>query len=60
MDVVEAVVAYDCEYTGKTFMLMLRNALYFPKMDISLIPPFMMRLAGVDLNECPKFPAKSP
>ena len=60
VDVVDAVVAYDCEYTGKTLMLMLRNALYFPKMDISLIPPFMMRLAGVDLNECPKFLAKSP
>ena len=60
VDVVDAVVAYDCEYTGKTFMLVLRNALHFPSMDISLIPPFIMRLAGIEVNECPKFLAKSP
>ena len=61
VDVVDAAVAYDCEYTGKTFMLLLLNdALYFPRMDISLIPPFMMRLARMDLDECPKFLAKSP
>ena len=41
-------------------MLLLRNVLYFPIMDISLIPPFIMRLAGMDLNECPKFLSKSP
>ena len=29
-------------------------------MNVSLIPPFMMRMAGVKVNECPKFLAKAP
>ena len=29
-------------------------------MDINLIPPFMMRLAGLEVDECPKFLSKEP
>ena len=29
-------------------------------MDVSLIPPFLMRLAGLEVNECPKFLARQP
>ena len=29
-------------------------------MEVNLIPLFMLRLAGLDLNECPKFLAKKP
>ena len=60
VEVVDAAVAHDCEYTGKTYMLVLRNALYLPRMTVSLVLPSMMRLAGIDLNECPKFLSKSP
>ena len=58
--VVNAAVAYDCDSTGQTHILIICNALYFPQMDINLIPPIMMRLAGVEVNECPKFLARNP
>ena len=58
--VVNAAVAYDCEHTGETYILVLCNALYFENMEVNLVPPFMMRLAGVEVDECPKFLAKNP
>ena len=58
--VVNAAVAYDCEYSGETRILVLCNALYFKRMENNLIPPFMMRLARIEVDECPKFLSKSP
>ena len=29
-------------------------------MEINMIPPLMLRLAGLEVNECPKFLAKKP
>jgi len=58
--VANAAVAYDCEYTGKTYILVIYNALYFRNMEVNLIPPFMMRLAGLQVDECPKFLALKP
>ena len=59
--VVNAAVAYDCEVTGQTFVLVICNTLYFQNMEENLIPPFMMRLAGVTaVDKCPKFLSKQP
>ena len=58
--VVNAAVAYDCDITGRTLILVICNALYFQNMEENLIPPFMMRLAGIEVDECPKFLAKNP
>ena len=58
--VVNAAVAYDCDTTGNTYILIIHNALYLKNMEVNLLPPFMMRLAGLEVNECPKFLAKSP
>lgn len=58
--VVNAAIAYDCEHTGKTYILVVCNALYFENMEVNLIPPFVMRLAGVEVDECPKFLSKNP
>ena len=58
--VVDGVVAYDCEYSGETRLLMVRNALHLPSMNNHLIPPFMMRLAGAKVNECAKFLVAEP
>ena len=58
--VVNAAVTHDCEVTGRTYILIINNALYFQNMEENLIPPFMMRLAGVDVDKCPKFLAKKP
>ena len=58
--VVDGIVTYECEYTGNVVLLMIRNALHLPSMNNHLIPPFMMRLAGLEVNECAKFLVKSP
>lgn len=58
--VVDGIIAYDDEYTGETHLLMIRNALHVPSMNNHLIPPFMMRLAGLEVNECAKFLANAP
>ena len=58
--VVKALVAYDCEYTGKTYVMTICNALYFKNMEVNLLPLFMMPLVGIEVNECPKFLSKRP
>ena len=44
---VDAMVKYDNPYDRKTYILVLRNALYVPSMDHNLIPPFMLREMGL-------------
>ena len=58
--VVNAVVAYDCEFTEETYILLIYNALHMKSMEVNLIPPFMLRLAGLEVNECPKFISNKP
>ena len=58
--VVDAAVAYDCEFTGRVYILIIRNALYFEEMNVNLIAPFILRLAGLKVNEEPKFMATNP
>ena len=58
--VVNAAIVYDCEHTGSSYIIVICNALHFSKMEVNLIPPFMMRLAGLEVDECPKFLARSP
>ena len=52
--IVDAAVAYDCPYTMKTYILIMRNALYIPTMKHNLIPPFIMREAGLVVNDVPR------
>ena len=53
--VVDAALLYQCPYSNKTCLLVVRNALHVPSMKHHLIPPFVMREAGVVVNEVPKF-----
>ena len=55
VDVVDAALAYECEFTGNIYILIVRNALYFKEMGHNLLAPFIMRLAGLKVNEQPKF-----
>ena len=52
-EIVDAMLSYDCKFTGNIYLLVIRNAIYLRKMRVNLIPPFMMRIAGIELNECP-------
>ena len=58
--IVTAAIAYSDEYTNKTSIIIIHNALHIKSMEHNLIPPFMMRLAGVEVDECPKFMCKNP
>ena len=58
VDVVNAAVIYDCDMTGTSYIMILRNTLHIPSIDECLIHPIMMRLRGVEVDECPKFLSK--
>ena len=57
---VDAMVKYDNPYNGKSYILVLQNALYVPLMDNNLIPPFMLRIMGVTVNDIPKIHKEDP
>ena len=50
--IVDAVIAYDCPQTNETYILIVRNALYVELMEENLIPPFILREAGLIVNDC--------
>ena len=49
-----AVIVYDCPQSGQTYLLFVRNALCVPSMEHNLIPPFILREAGLVLHDTPK------
>ncbi|MEM7463144.1 MAG: hypothetical protein AAF362_10750 [Pseudomonadota bacterium] len=59
-ELVDAALAYECPFTSKTYILVLRNALHVPSMKNNLIPPFMMREAGITVSEVPKIHVDDP
>ena len=48
---VDGVLLYDCPYSGKSYVLVVQNAIHVPSMDNNLIPPFVMREARIMVNE---------
>jgi hypothetical protein len=57
MDMVEIgdiAIAYNDPISLLTYLLVMRNALLIPTMDHNLIPPFLMRQAGLYVDEMPK------
>ena len=60
VEIVDAAIAYDDPYSLKSFLLVLRNALYIPSMVHNLVPPFLLREAGLIVNEEPKCQASDP
>jgi hypothetical protein len=57
---VDAAVRYESPFDGKIYILVMRNALYVPSMDYNLIPPFMMREAGIIVRDTPKIHMEEP
>jgi hypothetical protein len=49
--IVDTLIVFECPYTGKIFLLIARNVLYVESMDHNLIPPFILREAGLICNE---------
>ena len=57
---VDAALKYDCPYSGESKILIIRRGLYVPSMSNNLLPPFMLREAGITINEIPKIHVSSP
>jgi hypothetical protein len=58
--IVDAVVMYECPISGKEYILLVQNALHVPEMEQNLIPPFVMREAGIVVNDTPKIHVNDP
>ncbi len=57
MDMVEigdVAIAYNDPMFLQTYLLVMRNALLIPMMDHNLIPPSLIWLAGLQVDETPK------
>ncbi len=50
----DVAIAYNDPISLQTYLLVMRNALLIPMMDHNLIPPFLIRLAGLQVDETPK------
>jgi hypothetical protein len=55
VEIGDVAMAYDCPYTERTFLLIMRNSLIIKSMDHNLLPPFLIREASLFLDETPKF-----
>ena len=58
--IVDAVLQYDDPFSGKTHILLIRNALHVPNMKNHLISPFILREAGIKVNDTPKVQIDNP
>ena len=60
VSLVDAVVKYESPFDGRVCILLIKNALYVASMSYNLIPPFMMREAGIKLRDVPKIQVDDP
>ena len=52
--IINAAVQYEYPYSGMLHVLIIRNALHIPSMKHNLVPPFMIREEGIQVNDTPK------
>ena len=55
VEIVDVALAYDDPITTRTYLLIMRNALYIPTMEHNLISLFILREAGLYVDDTPKF-----
>ena len=58
--IVDAVVSYMDEKSGKVYILMFHNAIFVKEMENNLIPSFIMREAGMIVDDVPKIHCSAP
>ena len=58
--IVDATIDYDCFYTMSSYIIVGRNILNVPSIEMNSIPPFILREAGVVLNNVSKIHIKHP
>ena len=60
VELVDAALKYECPYSSEVKILIIRRGLYVPSMTHNLLPPFMLREAGIHINDVPKIHVTSP
>ena len=60
VELVDAALKYECSYSGEVKILIIRRELHVPSMTHNLLPPFMLRESGIQINEVPKIHVTSP
>ena len=58
--IIDGAIAYECPYNHKTFILIFKNALHVPSLEHNLIPPFILREAGIKVNDTAKIHKSEP
>ena len=56
--IVDGAVVYKCPYKGEIYVFIVRNTLHILHLRNNLIPPFVIRAAGVTLNDTPNIHSK--
>ena len=59
-EVVDCAIRHDCPVTGDAIIGILYGALQVSQSEINLIPPFMLREAGWEVNDVPRIHCKEP
>ena len=60
VELVDAALNYECPYSDETKILIISRGLHVPSMTHNLLPPFMLREAGITINEVLKIHVPSP
>ncbi len=60
VEIGDTAMCFDDQVSLKTFILVLLNAFFIPSMDHNLLSPFLVREAGIFLDETPKHQGLSP
>ena len=58
--IIDAAIQYDDPYSGGTFMLVCKEALYLPSMKHNLIPSFLVRETGLLVDDLTKVQSLNP
>ena len=58
--IVDAAIQYDCPYDGKSYILIIRGAIYIPSMTNNLVLPFVLREVGIVVNHKAKIHTVDP
>ena len=52
--IIDAIVQYNNQYLGETYLLVFKNTLFVPAMKYNLISCFLIRETGLIVNNTPK------
>ena len=58
--IVYTAVLYECPFTHEQSIIVMRKDLHVPSILNNIIPPFIMREAGIEVRDVPKFQCDYP